>query len=62
MIRKLAAEGGLSGFSPDEIETFLSSLPGEIRFSLLVGLVNIWGDLGASDSLLSSLREATGLR
>lgn len=62
IIRKMAAEGGLDAFSAEEIEHFLSTLPSEIRFSLLIGLVPIWGDLGASESLLSSLKEATGLR
>ncbi len=62
IIRKLAAEGSLNNFSAEEIEGFLSALPSEVRFSMLVGLVDAWGKLGASESLLSSLREATGLR
>lgn len=55
LIRKMAAQNGLRGFTPDEINHFLKSLPEEHRFALFIDMVGIWGELGTEEMLLKSL-------
>ena len=44
-----------------KINSFLSALPIELRFALIVDNVPSWGHLGASEAMLNSLKEVTGL-
>ena len=60
-VRMLLAAGNLTGFSPDQINEFLRRVSQEFRFALLVDLVPEWGNLGADEVLLHSLKEITGL-
>ncbi|MEL6978916.1 MAG: AAA family ATPase [Pseudomonadota bacterium] len=60
-IRDLAASGALASEPPEVIDAFLYNISTEARFSLFVGMVEIWGELGADESLMRTLREATGL-
>jgi len=39
----------------------LLKLPKEQRFALLAGNVHNWGNLGANQAILESLKEITGL-
>lgn len=59
--RIMLAAGGLTGFTAEQINAFLSSVSQELRFALLVDLVPQWGALGADEVLLNSLKEITGL-
>ena len=43
------------------IDRFLTQVPQEHRFALLVGLVPEWSELGADKSMLRSLEEVTGM-
>ncbi|MEL6317546.1 MAG: ATP-binding protein [Pseudomonadota bacterium] len=60
-IREDAERGRLDGLAPQAVDAFLTAIPSEARFTLLVGLVAVWAELGADESLLEALREATGL-
>jgi hypothetical protein len=51
----------IDGVSATQINDFLLGLPQDHRFALLVDMVSEWGDLGADEALLASLREVTGL-
>lgn len=51
----------LADVTADDINTFLMSLPEEHRFALLVGLVGVWGSLGAEPAMFESLAHVTGL-
>lgn len=43
------------------LNSFLLVLPKEQRFALLAGNVHNWGELGANQAILESLKEVTGL-
>ncbi len=43
------------------LNSFLLKLPKEQRFALLAGNVHNWGNLGANQAILESLKEITGL-
>jgi hypothetical protein len=60
-VRTLLATGSLTGYSANQINSFLRGISQEFRFALLVDLVPEWGMLGADDVLLQSLKEVTGL-
>lgn len=60
-IRGLIASGTPLGAEADVINGFLAALPPDHRFSLLIGLVERWGALGAAPAMLAALKEATGL-
>jgi hypothetical protein len=46
---------------PYHINEFLSKLPNEFRFAVMIDLVDEWAELGASQAMLDALREVTGL-
>ena len=60
-IRKAVSERNVDGLTSHEVNRFLTKLNQEYRFALLVDLVPQWGELGANQSLLETLREVTGL-
>lgn len=49
------------GIEPEAFNLFLMALPQEHRFATLVDLVPEWGELGADEAIIQSLREVTGL-
>jgi hypothetical protein len=51
----------LKTITPAQVNRFLTSLPQEHRFALLIDLVPKWGMLGADEALFAALREVTGL-
>lgn len=59
-IKQALADGRLDRFDPFTINEFLSAMPRENRFALLIDAVERWGALGAEPSLLASLREIIG--
>jgi MoxR-like ATPase len=60
-IRTLVQRGELKEIDPDVVNRFLMAIPQEHRFALLVDLVAEWGALGASRSLIETLKEVTGV-
>lgn len=60
-IRQKVADREFPALEPEIINRFLMALPQEHRFSLFVGTVSAWGELGADPALLESLLEVTGL-
>ncbi len=46
---------------PERVNTLLATLPQEFRFALIVDLVPKWAELGASEAMLDTLKEVTGL-
>jgi hypothetical protein len=50
-----------ASITPQEVNGFLSYLPQEFSFALMVDLVDQWARLGASETMLHSLKEVTGL-
>jgi hypothetical protein len=60
-VRVMLVAGQLSELTSAEVNAFLSQVPQEFRFALLVDLVPEWGNLGADAALLEALREVTGL-
>ncbi len=44
-----------------KVNALLTALPEEMRFALLLDQVDKWAELGASEALLATLREVTGL-
>jgi hypothetical protein len=59
-IRDRVARGKLGRVPRDRVAAFLAVLPAEHRFSLIVGLVEEWGRIGASSAFRKSLREVLG--
>jgi hypothetical protein len=43
------------------VNGLLAALPQEFRFASLVDLVPQWAEYGASDAMLETLKEVTGL-
>lgn len=60
-IRRAVQVEELPKVSPEVLNRFLMALPEEHRFSLFVGLVRAWGELGADQAMLESLLSVTGL-
>jgi hypothetical protein len=60
-IRELVGRGEFPPVRREEVNTFLTALPQEFRFALLVDLVEPWARFGASDAMLTALKEVTGL-
>lgn len=63
-IRCLALENSESlaaDASPEAINRFLAALAPEEQASILLGLVNIWGKLGANPFILETLKTITGI-
>lgn len=60
-IRLMLDGGELNKFSPGQVNHFLTNLPSENCHVLLLDRVKEWGMLGASDAILSKLKELTGL-
>jgi hypothetical protein len=46
---------------PSRVNALLAALPQEFRFAVLLDLVPRWADYGASDVMLDTLKEVTGL-
>jgi len=46
---------------PEKVNRFLNTLKSEDRATLLLGNVRRWGELGASESILATLKEITGI-
>lgn len=60
-IRSLAQAGEFGDMKPEGINAFLKALPEEFRFALLIDLVDLWGRLGAEQSMFETLKQVTGL-
>jgi hypothetical protein len=60
-IRLLVQRNELKGLSEETINNFLIYLSIEHRFTIIVGLVNQWAELGAEIALFDTLLEVTGL-
>ncbi|HUE14729.1 MAG TPA: AAA family ATPase [Planctomycetaceae bacterium] len=60
-LRTLVQRGELPRVSADAVNRFLASLPQEFCCAVLVDLVDQWSRLGASDAMLQTLKEVTGL-
>ena len=60
-LRTLLQKGELPPIDPWKVNNFLAALPNEFRFAVMVDLVQQWGELGASEAMLTALREVTGL-
>ena len=60
-MRFLAQHGEFDDMDSSEINDFLMSLPEEFRHALLIDLVEIWGRLGADQSMFETLKQVTGL-
>jgi hypothetical protein len=46
---------------PARVNALLAALPQEYRFAVLLDLVQQWDELGASEAMLATLKEVTGL-
>ena len=46
---------------PGRVNALLGALPQEYRFAVLLDLVQQWDELGASEAMLATLKEVTGL-
>lgn len=60
-IRQQLDRGDLKAHPAEVINRFLQGVPEEHRLALLVGRVRAWAEAGASDAMLGTLRELTGL-
>ncbi|MCB1157519.1 MAG: AAA family ATPase [Leptospiraceae bacterium] len=60
-IRRALEDDKLKGFSVEELENFLQSIPTDNLFTLLSGNVDKWGSLGLNDFLKKTLEEVTGI-
>jgi hypothetical protein len=60
-IRTLVKRGEMPSLSPETLNRFLMQIPQEHRFALLIDMVEQWGQLGATEALLATLKEVTGL-
>ena len=46
---------------PRPVNALLAGLPQEFRFAVLLNLVPQWAELGASETMLQTLKEVAGL-
>ncbi len=60
-IRLAVAHGELSMLPTERINAFLIAISEEYRFALLLDLVEKWADIGASQVMLATLKEVTGV-
>lgn len=60
-IRTAVAREEVGQVTPKHVDALLKSLPQELRFALLVDLVEQWGHLGADQAMFDALKEVTGL-
>jgi hypothetical protein len=60
-LRRLIAAGELPPTTPERVNAFLTALPDEFRFAVLIDLVPQWAALGAEQAMFDSLKEVTGL-
>lgn len=60
-IRYLVTKNELPPTPPEQVNHFLTELPNEFRFALLIDLVEPWSTLGATDAMFAALKEVTGL-
>ncbi|MGQ0636048.1 MAG: AAA family ATPase [Planctomycetaceae bacterium] len=60
-LRKLLQHGEPLPVTPEQVNRFLEALSNEFRCAVLLDLVEDWGRLGASEAMLSTLKEITGL-
>ena len=60
-LRSVVLRGELPSVTAEKVNAFLTALPSEFRFALLVDLVPQWGELGASPAMFEALKEVTGL-
>jgi len=58
-IRQLVKDGRLRDLPPQTVNRFLASLPTEQQMTLLTGLVERWGALGADRAMLALLKKVT---
>lgn len=60
-LRRLIAAGELPPATPERVNAFLTALPDEFRFAVLIDLVPQWAALGADQAMFDALKEVTGL-
>ena len=60
LIKRKLLKGNIN-IDKQVLNSFLLVLPKEQRFALLAGNVHNWGELGANQAILESLKEVTGL-
>lgn len=60
-LRSLLTRGEMPPVTPEKVNAFLTALPSEFRFALLVDLVPQWSELGAMPTMFEALKEVTGL-
>lgn len=60
-LRELVETDRLTDVSPEIIDGFLQNISTEARFTLFVGLLEKWEQLGADKALMQTLREAADL-
>ena len=59
--RNVVGAGELTGTPPEKVNAFLVAIGEEYRFALILDLVEKWGELGASELMLRTLKTVTGL-
>ena len=60
-LRRMMQRGLPLLVKPDQVNGFLAALSNEFRCAVLLDLVDEWGRLGASEAMLATLKEITGL-
>jgi hypothetical protein len=60
-IRQLVSDDRVRGLTPATVNSFLASLPDEHQLTLLSGMVERWGALGADAAMFDLLRRVTKL-
>jgi hypothetical protein len=59
--RQAVSSGELKAMPPGKVNVFLATVTEEYRFALLLDLVEPWANLGASELMLATLKDVTGL-
>ncbi|HJZ54999.1 MAG TPA: AAA family ATPase [Gemmataceae bacterium] len=60
-VRQAVNSGELRDAPAEKVNAFLAAVNEEYRFALLLDLVEPWANLGASDLMLATLKDVTGL-
>jgi hypothetical protein len=60
-VRHAVASAELTDVPPDCVNAFLTAVGEEYQFALLLDLVEKWAELGASQAMLATLKDVTGL-
>jgi hypothetical protein len=60
-VRNALAHDELTGVTAEQVNRFLTEVGEEYRFTLLLDLVDRWAGLGASEVMLATLKDVTGL-